>query len=202
MASSPAPQIPEGLHEKEIIGNNVYLQLKYPKMLMLDRIKIAMAHNPAELGLTRPWATSDEQSSSFTYLTGEQKVTMRCKYGTEQFEHTHFKYVSPAQNKAVGHWPDMLEIQKYLLQPSWKKNALAVQGDPKRHEKTRGTTFDITFSTEPGNKPSGKSPLPLVFFPISWSLQGRGNSNGSCSSLSFKISNCSPIAGTFYFYGK
>ena len=124
-------------------------------MLKRDRIKIAMAHNPAELDLTRPWIESEEQSSGFTYLTGQQKIIMRCQHGTEQFDHTHFKYVSPAQNKASGHWPDMLEIQKYLLQPSWKRNALAVQEDPKRHEETRGTTFNITFSTEPGNKPSG-----------------------------------------------
>ena len=72
-------------------------------MLMRDRIKIAMAHNPAELDLARPWTTADEQSSGFTYLTGQQKVIIHCQHGTQQFDHTHFKYVSPAQKKASGH---------------------------------------------------------------------------------------------------
>jgi hypothetical protein len=124
-------------------------------MLKRDRIKTAMAHNPSELNLTRPWTAADEQSSGFTYLDGQRRVIMRCSAGNEELNHTHFKYVSPAQNKRSGHWPDMLEIQKYLLEPTWKENALAVQDHPNRYKKTRGSTYDLTFSTEPGNQPSG-----------------------------------------------
>ncbi|PMD34545.1 hypothetical protein L207DRAFT_533870 [Hyaloscypha variabilis F] len=152
MASSL--NIPEGVYNKEIVGNNIYLHLKHPKMLKSDRIKIAMAHQPPELDLTRPWTPADEVSSGFTYLNDQQHVYMRCKVGDEVIDHTHMRYISPAQNKASGHLPDLVEIQKYLLEPSWKEDALAAQDNPKQYKKDRGSTFDLTFSTEPGNKDS------------------------------------------------
>jgi hypothetical protein len=79
---------------------------------------------------------------------------MRCKVGGEVIDHTHMRYISPAQNKASGHLPDLVEIQKYLLEPSWKEDALAAQDNPKQYKKDRGSTFDLTFSTAPGNKDS------------------------------------------------
>ncbi|KAE9366423.1 hypothetical protein N431DRAFT_446585 [Stipitochalara longipes BDJ] len=80
---------------------------------------------------------------------------MRCNIGDKEINHTHIKFILAEQNRRSGNWPDLLEIQKYLLEPSWKDNALAVQESPKDYLKKRGTTFDITFTTEPGNKPSG-----------------------------------------------
>ena len=149
---SSSSNIPAGLYDKEIVGTNIYLTMKHPKMLKRDRVKIAMAHQPAELHLNRPWTAADEASSGFTHVNDQQHVFMRCKVGKDVIDHTHMKFVSAAQNIASGHLPDLIEIQKYLLEESWKENALSVQANQKQYLKDRGSTFDLTFSTEPGNR--------------------------------------------------
>jgi len=149
---SSSSNIPAGLYDKEVVGNNIYLSMKHPNMLKKDRVVIAMAHQPSELDLTRPWTAADEAASGFTHVNDQQHVYMRCKVGNQTIDHTHMKFVSAAQNIASGHLPDLIEIQKYLLEKSWKKEALALQDNEKEYLKSRGSTFDLTFSTEPGNK--------------------------------------------------
>lgn len=123
---------------------------------MRDRVKVAAAHNPPEFELHRPWTAEEEEASGFTLLrSSKQKAVLAVNVNKQEVEHIHAVYVSPEENHKAGLFSDMFELQKYLLEPKWQKDAIAAEKNPSEHIARRGNTVDMTFSQEPGHHAAG-----------------------------------------------